>query len=38
MKKDDFVNYYNQLKDIYKSFKKVNNSWDGLFEDVNSKN
>ena len=29
--------YYNQLKDIYKSTKKIGNNWDGLFEEFSTK-
>jgi hypothetical protein len=37
MKKDDFVSYYNNLKEIYKSFKKLAISWDSLYEDISNK-
>jgi len=37
VKKDDFVFYYTQLKDIYKAVRKLFNHWDGLFDDFSTK-
>lgn len=29
--------YYSTIKDVYKGIKNMNNSWEGLYEDMSAR-